>query len=411
MRTAKLIMVDPNNAKTGAQNNKFYDMIDNGDGTFVVNYGRIGNSVFSTKTYNSYDWDKKYHEKIRKGYRDNTELFIVASRKKEIISIKDPLVQRLVNDLQSYARHSVNENYTISSSAVTQRQIEEAQRYMNEIVPLMTLNSDVKSINKLLLEIFRTIPRKMKNVNLFLLQVPEIKSDADLNSAKDILEREQSLLDVMSGMAKLEESEAEEDNQGKSILDAIGVDIVLADDEDIKNIKNMMGSDARSFVRAYGVTNRKTEKRFLEHLEKAEFKNRKLLFHGSRNENWWNIIDSGLMLRPTTNVARCGAYLGHGLYHANKAKKSMGYTSIQNSYWSRGTDVKAFLALYEVHVGRELIVSKSEPWISQLNYDLLQKRHADSIWAKASHGFLMNDEFVTFSDAQNTIKMLVEIGV
>lgn len=61
-----LVMVTTNN------NNKYYEMIPNGD-SFTVKYGRIGASAQVT-SYNASQFDKKYNEKIKKGYVDQTEL-------------------------------------------------------------------------------------------------------------------------------------------------------------------------------------------------------------------------------------------------------------------------------------------------------------------------------------------------
>ena len=61
MESVRLIMVNGT-----ANNNKFYNMDDNGNGTFTAHYGRVGQAG-SKKTYSIYEWDKKYTEKIRKG--------------------------------------------------------------------------------------------------------------------------------------------------------------------------------------------------------------------------------------------------------------------------------------------------------------------------------------------------------
>jgi len=39
-----------------------------------------------------------------------------------------------------------------------------------------------------------------------------------------------------------------------------------------------------------------------------------MFFHGSRNENWWNIIKNGLQLNPNAKIT--GKMLGHGIYLA-----------------------------------------------------------------------------------------------
>ena len=67
MGDIELIMV------TGNNNNKFYKMHDRGDGTFDATFGRVGASG-QTTSYPISKWDQKYNEKIRKGYRDVTEL-------------------------------------------------------------------------------------------------------------------------------------------------------------------------------------------------------------------------------------------------------------------------------------------------------------------------------------------------
>ena len=63
MEYKKLVMVT-----TGANHNKYYEMIPNADGsTFTVKYGRVGANP-QVRSYDSYDFNKKYREKLNKGY-------------------------------------------------------------------------------------------------------------------------------------------------------------------------------------------------------------------------------------------------------------------------------------------------------------------------------------------------------
>ena len=62
----KLICVTENN------NNKFYYMEDLNNGSFKVTYGRVG-ATETVITYPISLWDKKYNEKIKKGYIDVSE--------------------------------------------------------------------------------------------------------------------------------------------------------------------------------------------------------------------------------------------------------------------------------------------------------------------------------------------------
>ena len=65
MDNVYLIKVDSYN-----NNNKFYQMIDNHNGFFVVKYGRVGTEG-QTHSYPIEQWDDKYYEKIRKGYTND----------------------------------------------------------------------------------------------------------------------------------------------------------------------------------------------------------------------------------------------------------------------------------------------------------------------------------------------------
>ena len=59
MQDVHLIMVNGD-----ANNNKFYDMHDNGNGTFTVTYGRVGNTGV-TQEYPISKWNSLYNSKAR----------------------------------------------------------------------------------------------------------------------------------------------------------------------------------------------------------------------------------------------------------------------------------------------------------------------------------------------------------
>ena len=122
-------------------------------------------------------------------------------------------------------------------------------------------------------------------------------------------------------------------------------------DKDIRVIKSLLGDCRNKFYAAWKVTNIKTQKRFDDFVNTEKISNTKLLWHGSRNENWWSIINTGLVLRPT-NAVITGKMFGYGIYYAPKARKSLGYTSLDGSYWARGKSDSAFMALMEVAYGR-----------------------------------------------------------
>ena len=105
-----------------------------------------------------------------------------------------------------------------------------------------------------------------------------------------------------------------------------------------------------------------------------------------------------------------GKMFGYGLYFADKCQKSLNYTSFRGSYWARGNSNKAFLALYDVHVGNQLKVKKHESWCCSLSKTNLKKRGEkyDSIYAQGGVD-LINNEYIVYDSAQSTIRYLVEI--
>ena len=97
------------------------------------------------------------------------------------------------------------------------------------------------------------------------------------------------------------------------------------------------------------------------------------------------------------------------MYFANKAQKSIGYTSLSGSYWARGTAGQAFLALYEVNTGVEYRTKVRESWMSNLDERGLKSRgQYDSLYAQGGAD-LINDEFIVYNQDPSTIRYIVEI--
>ena len=413
MKTAKLIMVTEKN------NNKFYNLSENGDGTFTVEYGRVGANA-QTRTYPMSQWNRRYNEKIRKGYVDNTELFkeevagdsnttkvdtFKPERSKSVVSI--------INKLQSWANKSVQQNYTVSSDEVTQLQIDEAQTVIDNLVSFDLKKSTIEDFNKILLNFYTIVPRKMKQVKDHLIS-NDIKA-SELNDRKnEIISSEQDTLDVMAGQVKLNKTNSNDtqaddtDTNEQDILDVSGLEVdEVTDVKIIDMIKSKMQTDSSRLQKVYKVINKETQNLFDAHIKDAKHKDTDLLWHGSRNENWWSIITTGLKIRPS-NATHTGSMFGDGIYFANKAKKSMGYSSLRGSYWSGGSSDEAVLALYEIHTGNQKHIYKHDSSCYDLNYKSIQKDGFDSVYA---HGGidLINDEFITYHSNQSTIKYLVVI--
>ena len=393
-RHCHLVMV------TAANNNKYYDMTEQGD-SLLVKYGRIG-STETTKTYPISKWDSIYAQKIGKGYKDETALTAVTQviAKDDYKPIENKDIAAVVEFLREQARETVRKNYTVGSDSVTQDMVDEAQAKLDYIFKCAT-SITVQQFNDELIELFHIIPRRMSQVQDYLAD-----NTADFGK---IIEREQKLLDVMAGQVVAKVTTVNEGNSGnknQTILEAMGLEFSPVDDKDIAIIKKELGECAYMFYKAWRVENKATRKKFKDFLKgKGRFV-KKLFWHGSRTENWWNILRTGLVLRPT-NVVINGKMFGYGLYFAPKARKSVGYTSLRGSYWAGGYSNYGFLALCEVAYGKPYDVYDSQ---QGMTWERLQKvaPGCSSLHAHAGRS-LRNDEVIVYREDQVTIKYLVEL--
>lgn len=402
MRMAELVCVTKNN------NNKYYKMEEKADGTFLAKWGRVGGSEDS-KVYPISKWDSIIRSKTRASrstpYKDVSNLKVGTVTVK-FEDLKCSSCQNILNVLQGYSKGAIKSNYTVGAGGVTQIQVDTAQKSIDEMAAYAMKHTAltkkrVEDFNDMCTSLYTTIPRKMNKVQDFLL-----KGDCvDIKKANSIIEKEQSLLDVMAQQVSLSTNTEESITLAK----ALGIDMKLASAKDIDKIKELMGNSANRFKSAYVVSNLATQSKFKDRLKTSYSKKKKLLWHGSRNENWLNIVKTGLLIRPS-GVVITGAMFGNGIYMADKAQKSIGYTSTRGSYWARGSASQGFLALYDVNTGKEYETDEHRSSHCRLDWDGLQKLGKyDSFFAKSGSS-LRNNEYIVYDKNQCTIKYLIEIA-
>jgi poly [ADP-ribose] polymerase 2/3/4 len=389
----------------GANNNKFYRMIPNGN-TFTAQWGRVGyEESAQSMDYPISLWDKKRDEKLRKGYADQTRLVARVAKvgvESVYADIANPSIRDIVNRLQSMAKQAISDNYTISSNKVTQTMIDEAQNLISKLSDKLSVND----FNSYLVDLFMTIPRKMAKV-----------ADNLARSQRDfgrILQGEQDLLDVMRGQVVQDKIIGDADTKDDSveikqtILESLGLDILEVSKTDVDVIKNHLNEIRDKFSTAWKVVNRKTQSNFNKFVSENNISNKKLLWHGSKNENWWSILNSGLVLRP--NAAITGKMFGMGIYFAPSAHKSFGYTSYNGSYWAGGRSNIAYMSLFDVAYGKPLDVYSFDGHYGSLTYEGLQRISKGATCLHAHAGsMLRKDEIVVYQENQITVKYLVEL--
>lgn len=394
-RPIMLIQVNPN------QNaNKIYNMYPEGD-SFRVEFGRVGASQ-QTRRYPISQWNKKYNEKLAKGYKDVTDLsqeLITEQTDEPYLPIEDEDIRKIVDRLRAMANEAVKKNYTVAASAVTRAMIEEAEQILASLKPDM----EVAAFNEQLISLFHAIPRRMGDVRAYIAT-----KSSDFAA---IIERESDLLDVMKGQVYTAPPVVKPDAlevPSQTILEANGLTFAPCTEEDVALIKERLGPCASQFVRAWRVDNHKTSGAFHIWQQVNSHPQTKLLWHGSRNENWWSIINMGLVLKP--NAVITGKMFGHGIYFAPSARKSLGYTSLSGSYWAHGSAETSFMALMEVSYGTPYDVYTYGGGLGSMNYERLQDACPGAHCLHAHAGnMLRNDEIIVYKEEQVTIRYLVEV--
>ena len=163
---------------------------------------------------------------------------------------------------------------------------------------------------------------------------------------------------------------------------------------------------SRSTIQA----NNSTEKPyFQEKIIKSEAdkkSNLHWLFHGTRSCNLLSILKSGLRMPNTlSGVHITGAMFGGGIYWADDWMKSAGYTSLGNSYWSRGSGTianrKAFMFTGEVILGNV--------YVSPRTYSQNTPPSGyHSVMGKGGYSGVQNNEFVVYKTPQCKLRYLIE---
>lgn len=372
----ELILVSSENS------NKFYRFQDTNDGNFKVEYGRVGVTSIN-EVYPISRWDSKYREKIKKGYRDVSDLKAQTIDGKITFNSSD--VEHFYQCFSRYTKENVGRNYTISSGAVTKAMIDDAQGSING---MLTAKS-VDEFNKNLLYLFTALPRRIADVRHELLR--------DLEKKDSRVSKEQDILDSLSSQIITNLVQGDQ-----NIEDLLGVKIELIPNLDSVD-KLIMSTNSSKFkpYKLYKITHKARTELFNTWLDKQDNKTCELLIHGTRNPNIFSILKAGLLIRPT-NAVISGAAYGEGVYHSAHTDKSLGYT---------GYDSDKIFLIQNVHMGNPYVY---EGWYrdgkgisrQQMRYDYLKSIGNDSLCVKPGDG-LRNSEYIVFNADQTNTEYLL----
>lgn len=388
----------------GSNSNKFYHMKVTGS-TLTCTWGRVGTRGRTT-TYSAGDYARLLREKLSHGYVDITDNWNIG---RPLDGAPVPSTSRpdatpgeqLIATLLRHSREWHDRSLSVSLDTVTDLMVRRQEDILAQIGAWAASGAaNVEMASFLFTQLYTNIPRRMNDTSLWYPQTVD-----DITRLRD---REWEYLQDLkqSRIVDIAASKHGDGSRERSILDSFSLTVEPVDEATERMIRSMMGSAAASYRRAWRVTNASTEDAFrrwcqIRHITDG---GTRLLWHGSRNENWLNILSFGLRLK--NKAVKTGSMFGHGLYFAPKALKSIGYTSIQGSAWASGSQDTAYLALYEVAYGNAYHVSTYK----NIAPARLLAGGYDCLHAHAGGGMLRNDEIVVYDDCAATIRHLVEIG-
>ena len=406
-RYLKMLNADYNNYK-------FYklEMINNDPNQIQASWGRIGDK--ESKAYNPYTLSSaiiKASEKLAKGYQDFSEIYYddeinpqdyvnqegkdensgnkengtveiskTKRRTKNVIATED-----LYNQLLSYSKKVIRENF-YAKPKITKKMIDKCQELFNKL----QATEDVKDFNKVLKELMLTAERRITKNDSVGRYFAETKGDF-----QPIIDREESILMSMQvvNIATKEQT---------TFPDWINVKLATEKEKDVV-LNNLDRRQRAKVVKVYKIENTQTAERFKKYTKENNIKTKKLLWHGSKNENWLSIANKGLLLNPDAVIT--GKMYGNGIYFSTDSDKSYGYTS--GGYWSGGHSDTRFMALYETAYGTPEYEHGWKTYTKQMLKDL-GKDCVHALGQSNGGTSLRRDEIIFFDESAINMKYLVE---
>lgn len=381
------------------------------NGKVTAYYGRMAvqkGQLFGERSvdYPLSSYWSKYYEKVGKGYVDRTRLYMPEvfgdSQTPQPVIKKRTLKEKVVTASQELFQTLKN----LAKNAVTRAEVKvpvtpaiiAAAKESVEKMREAALKNDVVSFNLALLDIVSILQRPVATGDgTGVKRMLALKK----NDFARIIEREEDLLQAMEGSIS-----GDEKPMSKESFDQYDIEVFAATDQQRDEVlKHLSPSLKPKVKRIFRVIPKEQKKQFNDYLKKRNIKTVKMLWHGSRNENWMSIIRNSLLLNP--NAVITGKMFGCGIYFAPSSMKSWNYTSFRGTTWAGGRSNTAFMGLYAVAYGKPMEV---DTWDCTADYKASVIRQGyDSLHAHAGTN-LRADEIVLYNEAAVLLNYIVEFG-
>lgn len=418
-------------------NNKFYELVLEADGqTIVAKWGRVGGTgQTKTSSGGKREFDRIINSKIAKGYvksktvsvvkgQDSSKVALAEAAKRDLLGDKATdktasVLVRLVERLTEMNRHQIvaasNGQIKIDETGlittplglVTASTIEEARVLLTKMENSVSKKSfQTKTFIENLEEYLTLIPQKVPSKRgWYETFFTDFSSLTAQNSLLDQLEgsldlykqKEKDILKQMNDKSKIN------DTVFTTKLSIVEDPKVIAKIEkfynDNKNSRHV--SAHLKLKNVFEVKHDEFENRFLERCKKVS--NIKMLWHGTRAFNVLSIFKGGLIIPKSGGSYHItGRMFGDGVYFSDQSTKSLNYSY---GYWGGGkVDENCFMFLADVAMGKEYI---PDGYHSGRSYPV---KGYDSVFAKAGHGGVLNNEMIVYDLAQINLRYLCEFA-
>lgn len=387
------------------------------NGELTAYYGRMAvgaGQIFGERAvkYPLSSYWPKYFEKLGKGYVDRTRLYMP-----EVFGTPQPLPvppeketgkkapapaaltrasRTLFSKLKALAKKAVRDADV--RVPVTPEIIDAARKDLG-LMRKAAAEKDVVAFNLALLDIISILQRPVRTGDGSGVKRLLAVDPADFAG---IISREDDLLQAMEGSIAGTQTMAEEEGD----FSQFGIEVWEATEKQKAQVLRHLGDSLAGKVKAvYRVIPGEQKRRFDAYLKERGITDVRLLWHGSRNENWLSIIRNSLLLNPDAVIT--GKMFGSGIYFAPSSAKSWNYTSYRGTTWAGGTSSTAYMGLYAVAYGKPYDVNS---WSCGSDYKQeTRKRGCDCLHAHAGT-VLRADEIVFYDEAAVLLDYIVEFG-
>ncbi len=367
---------------------------------FTAYWGRMAvekGALFGEKccTYPLTMFWPKFFEKIGKGYKDKTEFYFLseAPEKKKVeqkeceITSINKASKELFMDLLSWANNAVREAHV--NAPVTEAIIKESKRLLDEMRK-NALNNDSNSFTNNLLDLMAILQRPVHTGDGRGVR------DMISGSYAQILDREDDLIAALEGVY----TGKVVDVKGQFCSD---IQVFEATEEQKEIVLKHLSPQLHDKVKAiYRVIPQKQKQAFDNYCKRNNITVTKLLWHGSRNQNWLSIVSNSLKLAPVGAIIT-GKMFGHGIYFG-RSLKSWGYTSYYGTRWARGTTNTAFMGLYLTAYGNPYYPTRSG------EYKHIIKPPYNCLHATPQNTGLRDDEIVFYDESAICLQYIVKFN-